>query len=98
MIFRYYSSSGLRHQASLFQLRATTYIEFGPMTILASRGEALHATSVGQPLVGRVYPSEAERLFDHMQIRDTIRSQDLRAAGRHPTFFGFLMVRHEPSA
>ena len=63
------SAAGRSHQSALLKVGTALFVEFGPMAVLAPRREPLCQSSVGQALQCGVNPSETERLFHHVQIR-----------------------------
>lgn len=79
-------ATGVGHQPLSFQILAALDVELRPVAVLASRRDALCQPAVWQLLDGRVYPPEAERLQNHLDIRQRPRHCRLPPIARHPTF------------
>ena len=79
-------ATGVGHQPLAFQFLAALDVELRPVAVLASRRDALCQPAIGQLLDGRVNPPEAERLQNHLDIRQRPRHRRLPPIARHPTF------------
>ena len=90
--------TGIGHQTALLQVGTALQVQFGPMASFAARREPLGATSVWKVFERAVYPSEAQGLFHHVQVWNTICPWLLGAIDRHPAILGRRVVRHEPFA
>ena len=53
-----------RHESTIFEIDVSVHVQFGPMTVLAARGESLCKTTVRKFLESTVNPSEAEKADD----------------------------------
>lgn len=76
--------AGVGHQPLAFQLLAAADVEVRPVALLAARRDTLCQPAVGQLLDGGVYPPEAQRLHDHLHIRQRPRHSRLSPIARHP--------------
>ena len=79
-------AAGVGHQPLAFQFLTALDVELRPVAVLASRRYALCQPAIGQLLDGRVYPPEAERLQNHLDIRQRPRNRRLSPKARHPAF------------
>lgn len=79
-------AASVGHQPLAFQFLAALDVELRPVAVLASRRDALCQPAVGQLLDGRVYPPEAERLQNNLDIRQRPLHCRLPPKARHPTF------------
>lgn len=79
-------AAGVGHQPLAFQFLAALDVEVRPVAVLASRRDALRQPAIGQLLDSRVNPPEAERLPNHLDIRQRPRHCRLPPVARHPTF------------
>lgn len=91
-------ATGVGHQPLAFQFLAALDVELRPVAVLASRRDALRQPAVGQLLDGGVNPSEAERLQNHLDIRQRPRHRRLPPVTRHPTFPLPPVVLLQPAA
>ena len=80
------AATGVGHQPVAFHFLAALDVELRPVAVLASRRDALCQSAIGQLLDGRVYPPEAERLQNHLEIRQCPRHCHLPPIARHPAF------------
>ena len=80
------AAASVGHQPLAFQFLAALDVEPSPVAVFASWRNALCQPAVGQLLDGRVYPPEAERLQNHLDIRQRPRHCRLPPIARHPAF------------
>ena len=55
--------TGFSHQASVFKIHASVYVQLSPMAFEAARREALSQPTIGKALVDAVYPNAIKYVF-----------------------------------
>ncbi len=91
--------AGFSHQASVFKIHASVYVQLSPMAFGAARREALSQPTIGKPFKCAIYPSETKRLFHHFNVWNSWPpGWTLTARSHHPTTFLFVVVLFEPLA
>ena len=85
------------HQASVFKIHASVYVQLSPMAFCSTRREALSQPTIGKAFKCAIYPPEAKSLFHYFDVWNSRPlGWTLTAISYHPTTFLFAVVLFEP--